>query len=95
MEEHDGKVSLGCRIITNLWFASDIDVLAEAEQELEALVDSLDETCARYKTEISAEKTRLMTTNANGSQREIKVKRQKLGMVTSFKYLGAPVSDDG
>ena len=33
--------------------------------------------------------------SANGIQREIKVKGQKLGTVTSFKYLGAVVSDDG
>ena len=45
--------------------------------------------------EISAEKTKLMTYSANGIQREIKVKGQKLGTVTSFKYLGAVVSDDG
>ena len=36
-----------------------------------------------------------MTNSANGIQREIKVKRQKLGTVTNFKYLGAVVSDDG
>ena len=35
-----------------------------------------------------------MTISANGIQREIKVKGQKLGTVTSFKYLGAVVSDD-
>ena len=45
--------------------------------------------------EISAEKTKLMTNSANGIQREIKVKGQNLGTVTSFKYLGAVVSDDG
>ena len=45
--------------------------------------------------EISAEKTKLMTNCANGIQREIKVKGQKLGTATSFKYLGAVVSDDG
>ena len=45
--------------------------------------------------EISAGKTKLMTNSANGIQRERKVKRQKLGTVTSFKYLGAVVSDDG
>ena len=45
--------------------------------------------------EISAEKTKLMTNSANGIQREIKVRGQKLGSVTSFKYLGAVVSDDG
>ena len=93
LEEHDGKVSIGGRNITNLRFADDIDALAEEEQELEALVESLDKTCTRYKMEISAEKTKLMT--AKGIQREIQVKGQKLGIVTSFKYLGAVVSDDG
>ena len=45
--------------------------------------------------EISAEKTKPMTNTANGIQREVKVERQKLGTITSFKYLGAVVSDDG
>ena len=95
LEEHDGKVSIGGRNITNLRFADDIDALAEEEQELEVLVESLDKTCTRYKMEISAEKTKLMTNSANGIQREIKIKGQKLGTVTSFKYLRAVVSDDG
>ena len=43
--------------ITNLRFADDIDALAQEEQELEALVKSLDKTCTRYQMEISAEKT--------------------------------------
>ena len=94
LEEHDGKVSIGSRNITNLRFADDIDALAEEEQELEALVESFDKTCTRYKMETSAEKTKLMTKCALGIQREIKVKGQKLGTVTSFKYLGAVVSDD-
>ena len=55
LEEH-GKVSIGGRNITNLRFADDIDALAEEEQELEALVESLGKTCTRYKMEISAEK---------------------------------------
>ena len=35
-----------------------------------------------------------MVNSANGIQREIKVKGQKLGTVTSFKYLVPVVSDD-
>ena len=42
--------------------------------------------------EIIAEKNKRMTNSANGIQREIKVKWQRLG--TSFKYLAAVVSDD-
>ena len=95
LEKHDGKVSLGGRNITNLRFADDMDALAEEEQELEALVETLDKTCTSYKMEISAEKTKLMTNSANGIQREIKLKGLKLGTVTSLKYLGAVVSDDG
>ena len=70
LEEHDGKVSISRRNITNLRFADDIDALAEEEQELEALVESLDKTCTRFKMEISAEKTKLMTNSASGIQRE-------------------------
>ena len=36
-----------------------------------------------------------MTNSTNGIQREINVKGHKLGTVTSFKYLGAVISDDG
>ena len=90
-EEHDEKVSIGGRNITNLRFADDIDALAEEEQELEALVESLHKTSKRNKMEISAEKIKLLTNSANGIQREIKVKGQKLGTATSFKYLGAVI----
>ena len=53
-------------------FADNIDGLAEEEQELEGLVESLDRTCARYKMEISAEKTKRMTNSANSIKKEIK-----------------------
>ena len=94
LEEHDVKVSIGDRNITNLQFVDGIDAPDMEEQELEALVESLDKTCTRYKMEISAEKTKLITKRAKGIQR-IKVKGQKLGTVTTFGYLGAVVSDDG
>ena len=42
LEEHDGKVSIGGRNITNLRFADDLDALAEEEEELDGLVESLD-----------------------------------------------------
>ena len=95
LEEHDGKVSTGGRNIANLRFADDIDALAEEEQELETLVQSLDKICARHKMEISAEKTKLITNSVNSIQREINVKGQKLGNVATCQYVGAVVSDNG
>ena len=45
--------------------------------------------------EISAEKTKLMTNNTSGINSEIKVNGQKLETVTSFKYLGSVIADEG
>ena len=41
---------------------------------------------------ISAEKSKLMTNNTSGINTEIKVNRQKLETVTSFKYLGSVIT---
>ena len=45
--------------------------------------------------EISAEKTKLMTHNTSGIKTEIKVNRQRFETVTSFKYLGSVITDEG
>ena len=79
LEEHDGKVCTGGRNITILRFADDKDALAEEEQELEALVENLDKNCTRYKIEISAEKTLLMTNSASGIPERDKGERAEVG----------------
>ena len=45
--------------------------------------------------EISAEETKLMTNNTTGINIKIKENGQKLETVTSFKYLGLVVTDEG
>ena len=60
-ECHEGTVSIGGRTITNLRFADAIDGLA-GEEELAKLVERLDRASKAYHREISAEKTKLMTT---------------------------------
>ena len=45
--------------------------------------------------EISAEKTKLMTNNTSSINTEIKVNGQRLETVTSFKYLGSVITDEG
>ena len=47
-----------------------------------------------YSMEISAEKTKLMTNNNSGINTEIKVNGKKLETATSFKYLGAVITDE-
>ena len=77
LEDHDGRVSIGGRTITNLRFAEDIDGLA-GEEELANLVERLDKASAACGMEISAEKTKLMTNNTSGINTEIKVNGQSL-----------------
>ena len=62
LEDHEGTVSIGSRAITSLHFADDIDGLAEEEEELAKLFERLDKADKAYGMEISAEKTKLMTT---------------------------------
>ena len=95
LENHEGTVSIEDRTITNLRFADDIDGLAGEEEELANLVERLDKASTAYGMEISAEKTKLMTNNASGINTEIKVNGQKLETVTSFKYLGSVITDEG
>ena len=74
--------------MTNMRFA---DALAEEE-----VVG--DKNYTMYRKKLNAEKTKLIIYNTyvNDIQRQIMVKRQKqkLGTVTSFKYLEAVVSDN-
>ena len=69
LEGHKGTDSTGGRTITNLCFADDIDGLAGEEEELANLVEHLDKASTAYGMEISAEKTKLMTTPVASTQR--------------------------
>ena len=71
LEDHEGTVHTGGRIITNLRFADDIDGLAGEEEELAKLVERLDKASTAYGMQISTEKTKLMTNKTRGINTEI------------------------
>ena len=95
LDDHEGSVSIGGRLITNFRFADDIVVNAEVEEKAGVLIDRFDTTTTRYKMEIGPDKTNVMTNNPNVFQREIKIKDQRLEEVENFKYLGAIISNEG
>ena len=68
-------MSTGAGNINILWFADYMDALVDEEQELESLVEKSRKRCTRYKTEISAEKTKLITNTADGIQSAIMRKK--------------------
>ena len=57
LDDHEGSISIGGRLITKFCFADDIVVNAEEEEEAGVLIDPLDRTTTRYKMEISPDKT--------------------------------------
>ena len=59
------------------------------------LVERLDKASTAYGMEISAEKTKMMTTNTSDIITETKVNGQELETVTCFKYLGSVKTDEG
>ena len=95
LDDHEGSVSIGGRLIIIFRFADDIVVNAEEDEEADVLVDHLDRTTTRYKMEIGPVKTKVMTNNLHVFQREIKIIGQKLEEVDNFKYLGAIISNEG
>ena len=100
LEDHEGTVRIGDRTI-NLRFSDDIDGLVGEEKELTKLVERLGKAFIPYGMEISAEKTTLIkktnkqTKNPSGINTEIKVNGEKPEIVTSFKYPGLVVTDEG
>ena len=94
LDDHEGSVSIVGRLIINFRFADDIVLNAEEEEGAGVLVDRLDTTTTRYKMEIGPDKTKVMTNNPNGIQREIKIKGRRLDAVENFKYLGTIISNE-
>ena len=79
LEDHKSTVSIGGRAISNLRFAD-----ADSDLELANLVERLHETSTAYGMQISAEKTKLMTSNTNGISSNIGVNGEKLETVQRF-----------
>ena len=67
LEDHEGTVSTGGRAITSLHLADDINGLAV--EELANLVECLNKASTAYSMEISAKRTKLMTTQMASTQR--------------------------
>lgn len=94
LTEHEGTVTVGGRIITNLHFADNINVLAGKEEELTYLVYCLKRTSCDFGKEISAEKTKFLSDEDNQFTTDITVSNQKTQKVTRFKYLGSVITHD-
>ena len=79
--DHEGKVSIGGRTITNLRFD---DGLVGQEQELVKLVNHLKVASTAYDMQISAQKTQLIKNKTDDISTDITIDYKKLETVRSF-----------
>ena len=92
LDDHESRVSIGGRLIINFRFADDIVVNAEEDEEAGPPTRY---NHHKVQMMIGPDKTKGMTNNPKGFQREIKIKGQRLEEVENFKYLGAIISNEG
>ena len=83
LDDHEGSVSIGERLISNFRFAVAVIINAEEEGEADVLKDRLDSTTTKYKMEIGPDKCKVMTNDPTGSQN--KIKGQRLEAVENFE----------
>ena len=95
LHDHHTSVSTGGRLICNLRFADDIDLMGGSNGELQDFTNTLVNRVTAYGMEVSTEKNEITSSGTNNSNADISVKGQKLEEVTSFKYLGATLCEDG
>ena len=87
--------STGGRIISNLRFADDIDLMGGNNDELQELTDGLSNSVREYGMEISREKSKVMVYSGDNTTVQINMNGQQLEEVMAFKYVRATLTKDG
>ena len=83
-------VRIGGETISDVRYADDSDLLAESIEDLQALVDAVDEACARYGLTINIEKTKFMVVSKNDvGAVNLRIRGKDIDRVTHHKYLGS------
>jgi len=77
-------------------FADDIALVAESKQELQKLLDSVFEYSERWRFKWNTSKSKFMTfsTRRSGKRESLFLGLEKLGWVSSFKYLGIDLQEN-
>ena len=92
-EDSEEGVSIGGVKMKDIRFADDQVVIAETEEGLQKLVDSLHTTIGRYNMKMNIKKTKVMRISRKGEgNMDIYINGNKIDQVKSFKYLGTEIT---
>ena len=95
LHDFQSTISIGGRVVSNLRFADDIDLMAGSNPELQDLTNRLTDRAGAYGMEVSTEKSKVLVNSTTGSTAHISMNGEQLEEVGSFKYLGATLTKDG
>ena len=95
LDDHEGSVSIGGRLITNFRFADDYCCKCKRGRRSWRPGRPSRYNFHKVQKEIGLDKMKVMTNNPNGFLRQIKINCQRLEAVENFKYLGAIISNKG
>src|ERR1700733_4837505 len=94
-EKEETGININGRIIDNLRFADDIDLMANTHKKLQELTNRVDDSSRRMGLKINVEKTKTMIIGKHHEDIEVKRENRVLEQVTKFVYLGGTLTEDG
>lgn len=87
-------ITVGGERINNIRYADDTVLLADNEEDMQAIINRVVEVSTIYGLEINTQKTKLMViSKQNLPEPRITIGSNQLGRVTSYKYLGCCLND--
>ena len=69
-------------------------LLAEAQTKINEMLENLSQSCKEYGMKINVKKTKAMAIGKKGTRVNVKIGREKVEQVTSFRYLGCIINEN-
>ena len=95
LEKQESGLELCGRLVNNLRFADDINLMSETTIGLQEITDQVSQQGERLGLVINSDKTKVMTISKEQQDLQITVRGNKLEQVKEFVYLGGQISQDG
>ena len=95
LDNEAAGLTLCGRLVNNLRFADDINLMETSPDDLQAVTDHVNQQAARLGLVINIDKTKVMAVGDEHTKLHIQINGKELEQVKEFVYLGCVVSDDG
>ena len=94
LETEEAGLELCGRLVNNLRFADDINLMFETTDELQKITDQVSQQGERLGLVINSSKTKVMEVSKEQQDLQIMVNGHRLEQVREFVYLGGQISQD-